>query len=203
MTVGCRKKLLAVHEDMAELKKFEEHNFYLPPHIRAILQLSEQSKILIIGPAPGIRAHETGIPWNDASGRRLMSWLDLPSEVFYDAQKIALVSMNFWYPGKDSAGNDKPPRLIDAERWHRPLLKLMPNIQITILIGHKAQSYILKEKAKASLTDTMKAWQSYLPKIVVLPHPSWHNNAWIEKHRWFDEKVLPELRKRVRRVLNA
>jgi uracil-DNA glycosylase len=34
-----------------------------------------------------------------------------------------------------------------------------------------------------------------------LPHPSWRNNAWLKKNSWFDEDLIPVLRREVRRLL--
>ena len=36
---------------------------------------SAKSRIVIVGQAPGRRAHESGIPFDDASGERLRQWL--------------------------------------------------------------------------------------------------------------------------------
>ncbi len=38
---------------------------------KPIFQIHSEAKILIIGQAPGVKAHESGIPWNDSSGVRL------------------------------------------------------------------------------------------------------------------------------------
>ncbi len=177
------------------------NNFNLPSNIKPILQLSSTSSILIIGPAPGIRAHKTGIPWNDPSGIKLRSWLNITNEEFYNKNNIALISMNFWYPGVSKHGGDNSPNLKHAELWHRPLLALMPNIQLTLLIGYSAQAYYLKKRIKLSLTETVKSWREYMPEYMVLPHPSWHNQAWIKKHKWFEDEVIPQLQKQVKLIL--
>lgn len=184
-----------------QIEQYAANNYNLPSHVRPILQLSMQSKILIIGPAPGIQAHKTGIPWNDRSGEKLRSWLSVTKEEFYDKNKFALISMNFWFPGYNKHGGDNPPNLKEAELWHRPLLKLMPNIKLILLVGKCAQIYYLKEKAKPSLTDTVRAWREYLPKIIVLPHPSWHNNSWINNNVWFKNELLPVLQQTIKKIL--
>ncbi|MDI7065558.1 uracil-DNA glycosylase family protein, partial [Klebsiella pneumoniae] len=63
----------------------------LPHAPRPIVVASADSRILIIGQAPGARVHASGIPWNDASGARLRTWLGVSDETFYDASKFALV----------------------------------------------------------------------------------------------------------------
>ena len=44
---------------------------YLPLGARPIVQLSKFSKVIIIGQAPGRVVHQTGIPWGDASGKKI------------------------------------------------------------------------------------------------------------------------------------
>jgi len=185
-----------------KLSQLENNNYNLPKNIKPVLQISANAKLLIIGPAPGIRAHNTGMPWNDLSGARLRSWLGVAKEEFYDKNKFALLSMNFWYPGTDKYGHDSPPSLAHAELWHRPTLKLLRKISLTLLIGHQAQTYILKDQAKTSMTETVKAWKEYLPDFITLPHPSWHNNRWIKEHTWFKMELLPKLKRRIKRVLS-
>jgi uracil-DNA glycosylase len=37
--------------------------------------------------------------------------------------------------------------------------------------------------------------------MLPLPHPSPRNNRWLKKNPWFDQSVLPYLRRRVKRLL--
>jgi len=62
----------------------------------------------LVGQAPGLKAQQSGIPWNDASGEKLRSWLDVSREEFYDSGLIALLPMDFYFPGKGVHG-DLPP----------------------------------------------------------------------------------------------
>ncbi|CAE6850302.1 hypothetical protein R75483_07564 [Paraburkholderia domus] len=57
----------------------------LPHAPRPVVVASTDSRILIIGQAPGARVHASGIPWSDASGARLRNWLEVSDETFYDA----------------------------------------------------------------------------------------------------------------------
>lgn len=184
-----------------QIETYAANNYYLPRGIKPILQLDIRSKILIIGAAPGLQAHKTGVPWNDKSGERLRNWLNVSENEFYNKNNFALISMNFWFPGYNKNGADKAPSLKDAELWHRPLLQLLPNIKLTLLVGACAQRYYLKDKIKSTMTRTVKAWQEYLPSVVVLPHPSWHNNAWLTHNSWFEKKLLPDLRRRIKKYV--
>jgi uracil-DNA glycosylase family 4 len=166
----------------------------LPFKPNPVVRASTSARLLIIGQAPGTKVQQTGIPWNDRSGDRLRSWLNLEKEQFYNRDLIAITPMGFCYPGVDKNGGDKPPRSECAPLWHADLRNLMPNIQLTLLVGAHAQKYYLGEKRKATMGETVRAWKEYLPHFIPLPHPSWRNTAWLHRNPWFDSELIPELR---------
>jgi len=174
------------------------------PHLclgaNPIIRGSRESKLMIIGQAPGTRVHASGVPWDDPSGDRLRSWLQLEKASFYNEAKVAIMPMGFCYPGKASSG-DLPPRTECAPLWHNQLLSQMSEIKLTLLIGQYAQSYYLPDK-KLTLTERVKNWQQYLPAFIVLPHPSPRNNIWLKKNPWFEQELVPEMRKRVTSMFN-
>ena len=169
---------------------------HLPLGPRPIVRAARDSRILIVGQAPGARVHASGIPWDDASGERLRKWLGVDATSFYDKSKFAIIPMGLCYPGRGSSG-DNPPRRECAPLWLDSLLARLDNIQLTLLIGQYAQRHFLGERRKASLTDTVRAWEEYAPAFVPLPHPSPRNQAWFKRHAWFDSEVLPMLRAKV------
>ncbi|RZI44564.1 uracil-DNA glycosylase family protein [Herbaspirillum sp. HC18] len=172
---------------------------HLPHGPRPVVQASASARLLIVGQAPGRRVHDTGIPWNDPSGDRLRDWLGLSREVFYDETQVAILPTAFCYPGKGKSG-DLPPRPECAPAWHPRLLAMMPELQLTLLIGRHAQDFYLRENGKATLTDTVAAFEQYLPAYFPLPHPSPRNQAWWKKHAWFERDVLPALRWHIARM---
>jgi len=174
----------------------------LPLGPRPVLRAARSARLLIVGQAPGARVHASGIPWDDASGRRLREWLGLDADTFYDPRRVAIVPMGFCYPGKAGSG-DAPPRPQCRSTWHPRLLPLLPDIGLSLLIGQYAQAHFLGGARKASLTDTVRAWRGYLPHQLPLPHPSPRNVAWFKANPWFEGEVLPELRERVRALMNA
>ncbi|MBB1336401.1 MULTISPECIES: uracil-DNA glycosylase family protein [unclassified Pseudoalteromonas] len=174
---------------------------HLPLGARPVIQFNPNARILIAGQAPGIKVHETGVPFNDASGNRLREWLGLTRDEFYDANNIAILPMGFCYPGRGKSG-DLPPRKECAPAWREQLLAALPNIELTIVLGKYAQAYHLPETKKMPLTELVKSWREYWPNYLVLPHPSPRNNIWLKKNPWFEQDVLPELGKRIATILN-
>ncbi|MBL4710360.1 MAG: uracil-DNA glycosylase family protein [Flavobacteriales bacterium] len=167
---------------------------------RPVISLAKNSKILVIGQAPGSRVHQSGIPWNDKSGKNLREWLNVSDDDFYDTDKFAIVPMGFCYPGKGKSG-DLPPRKECAPLWHSILLDHLKEVDLILLIGKYAQDYYLKEDIKKNLTETVKNFEAYLPKFFVLPHPSPRNIIWMAKNEWFKEEVLPNLKEKVSSIL--
>lgn len=156
--------------------------------------------LLIVGQAPGIKAQTAGRPWDDESGKRLMEWLGIDETLFRDEKKIAHLPMDFYYPGKGKSG-DLPPRKDFAARWHPKLLAQMPKIKLIILVGQYAQKHYLGKRAKKNLTETVRAYEEYLPDYFPLVHPSPLNFRWHGKNPWFVEQVIPVLQKEVVRIL--
>lgn len=173
---------------------------YLPLGVRPVLSAHPKSKILVVGQAPGTKVHASGIPWNDQSGKTLRAWLGVSDEVFYDARKFAIVPMGFCYPGRGKSG-DLPPRQECAPLWHLPLLKKMPEIQLTLLIGQYAQKYYLKGRIGKNLTETVRSFETYLPVVFPLPHPTPRNRFWLKKNPWFEQNLIPQLQDRVKKIL--
>ena len=167
-----------------------------PPGSKPLLNFSANSKILIVGQAPGIRAIESGIPWNDPSGNRLREWMGISTEDFYDKNKVAIVPMDFCFPGKGKSG-DLPPRPICAETWMHKILAECKQIELTLLIGQYAQKHFLGDLLKENLTATVKSWKDYFPDYLVMPHPSPRNNRWLKKNKWFEIEVLPVLKESI------
>ena len=169
----------------------------LPP--KPILQISEHSKILIAGQAPGVDTHHKGIPFDDKSGDRLRHWLGVNRNQFYDNNLFAIVPMGFCYPGKGKSG-DLAPLTKCADTWHQPLLAKLKQIELTIIMGKYASKFHLQ--SDDSITDLTQRWQPLLTKnMIVLPHPSPRNNIWLKRNPWFENEVVSQLQMRVQRII--
>ncbi|NNC84590.1 MAG: uracil-DNA glycosylase family protein [Bacteroidia bacterium] len=185
---------------LREIKKCEVCKEQLEFGCNPILTASIQSKIIVIGQAPGKKVHESGLPWDDKSGENLRRWMNVDDETFYNPKKIALIPMGFCYPGKGKSG-DLPPRKECAPLWHPLLKSKLKNVQLILLIGQYAQKYYLPDN-QLNLTETVKKYRSYLPDYFPLPHPSPRNNIWLKKNEWFEKNTLKSLRKHIKKALN-
>lgn len=173
---------------------------HLPLGPRPVFQISPTAVLLIEGQAPGRKVHETGVPFDDASGDRLRDWLGIDKATFYDPSRVAILPMGFCYPGTGSSG-DLPPRPECAPAWRSALLACLPKVRLTLAIGLYAQAWRLGERRRDTLTETVRDWRAYWPEALPLPHPSPRNNIWLKKNPWFEGEVVPELRARVAALL--
>lgn len=172
----------------------------LPLGPRPIVQLHPKARILIAGQAPGVRAHNAGVPFDDPSGNRLRDWMGIDRETFYDASRIAILPMGFCYPGIGQGG-DLPPRPLCAETWRDRLLGELQKIELTLVIGAYALDWHLPEASGGNVTTLVQEWRKYWPKLLPLPHPSPRNNRWLKTTPWFEAEVLPQLKKQVAKLL--
>ena len=190
---------MSISKIVEELKADERNAEYTRRGIPPIFQLNKDAKILIIGQAPGRKVEEAKIPFDDKSGEKLISWMGIDRETFY-SDKIAILPMDFYYPGKGKTG-DLPPRKFIAEEYHRELLDELTNVEMTLLIGKYSMDYYLKGKMKRNLTETVRSYEEYLPKYFPIVHPSPLNFRWQAKNPWFMEEVVPVLAERVAKIL--
>ena len=184
---------------LAEVRACTICEAHLPLGPRPVLQLHPKARILIAGQAPGTKVHASGVPFDDASGNRLREWMGVTRETFYNPEQIAILPMGFCFPGSGQSG-DLPPRPECAPAWREQLLGKLRHLEITLVLGKYAQTYHFGE-ARASVTELVKAWRTYWPNTVPLPHPSPRNNLWLRRNPWFETELLPSLRARVSKVL--
>ena len=183
-----------------EIRKDPENASFTKRGIDPLFYAGPECRIMIVGQAPGRVAEESGIVWNDRSGDRLRDWMGIDRDTFYNSGKLAIVPMDFYFPGTGKSG-DLPPRKDFADKWHPRLLELMPDLKLTILVGSYATKRYLKLKSSASLTQVVKDYRDYLPEFFPLVHPSPRNQIWMKKNPWFDQTVIPDLQKLVAQIM--
>jgi uracil-DNA glycosylase len=167
---------------------------------RPVVQAASSARILVVGQAPGARVHASGVPWDDRSGDRLRDWMGIGTETFHDATRVAIVPVGLCYPGKAASGDRPPPRTC-APLWLDRLRPRLTRVELTLLVGAHAQAHVLGRAAHASVTETLLAWRQHAPRTIPLPHPSPRNIAWFKANPWFEDELLPVLRRAVRRLV--
>ena len=182
-----------------KLKEDSRNKSYTERGIPPIFQVSPKAQILIIGQAPGKKVEESLIPFNDKSGEKLVQWMGIDRDTFY-SEKIAILPMDFYYPGKGRTG-DLPPRSFIAKEYHKDILDLMPDIKLTILIGSYSMKYYLGKGMKENLTETVRSYKEYLPKYFPIVHPSPLNFRWQKANPWFEGEIVSVLRDVVGKIL--
>ena len=178
----------------------EQNQAYTQVGIEPLFAAPRTARILIIGQAPGLKTQQAGLYWKDKSGDRLRIWLGVSEETFYQSGLFAVLPMDFYYPGKGRSG-DLPPRKGFADKWHPLLLENLPDIELTLLIGSYAQQAYLELPKTSKLTETVASYQDFLPAYFPLVHPSPRNRIWLARHSWFEERVVPDLQRRVAEIL--
>jgi uracil-DNA glycosylase len=173
------------------------HSSHVP---RPVFWVGGTAQILIAGQAPGLRVHESGVPFDDRSGDRLREWMGISRDCFYDPDKVSILPMAFCFPGYDAKGSDLPPPAICGRTWHQKVMAAIEPPHLILLVGGYAQKWHLG-KGVGSVTDTVKDWRSHAPDVFPLPHPSWCNTGWIKKNPWFTAELLPLLRARVQGLI--
>lgn len=186
---------------LREARRCTQCSTCLPHPPRPVLRAAPAARIVLIGQAPGARVHESGVPWHDESGRHLRAWLGVTEDDFTNPNRFTVLPMGFCWPGR-RAGGDLPPREECAPLWHDRILAELHEVRLFLLIGQYAIDRYLAGGKKRNLTETVRCYAEYLPKMFPLPHPSWRSRIWMTRNPWFESEVLPELRRRVRSALH-
>jgi uracil-DNA glycosylase len=188
---------------MDEIRACRACHGQLPHTPPPVVRVFPETRLLICGQAPGRRVHESGLPFTDPSGDRLRQWIGVDYETFYADRRIGVAAQAFCYPGTAPKGGDYPPPRRCAELWRPRLLAGLPRVELTLLVGGYAQVWALGTRAGINMTETVRAWRTYAPSVLPLPHPSWRNTAWLRKNPWFEAEVTPYLRERVHGILGS
>ena len=190
-----------LHTVLADIAACRACAPFLPHTPRPVTRVSEATRILIAGQAPGRLVHETGLPFNDPSGVRLRQWMGIDRETFYGRPEIGVAAMAFCFPGTNPKGGDYPPPPRCAAMWRPQLLEQLPNVELTLLVGSYSQAWALGDRVGKTMTDTVAAWRTFDSTVLPMPHPSWRNTAWLKRNPWFEADVVPYLRQRVAGIL--
>lgn len=138
-------------------------------------------RVMVVGQAPGPRAHATGVPWSGRSGENLRGWLaqaGFPEDEWRETWY--LTSLTKCFPGKAAQGKgDRAPsraeRALCADHLEMELALVRPEIIVTL--GKMAAGRLVPGARRISLAEIVGTVHEVdLPygrvTVVPLPHPS-------------------------------
>lgn len=167
---------------------------------RPIIQGSREAKIMQISQAPSKKVYETGRPFNDVSGKKLIKdWYEIKEEDFYNPNNFYITSMAHCYPGKAPGRGDRKPPKICSRTWLEQEIALVDH-EMYIIIGGFAAGFFFPGEKITSLVFEDK--QIHGKPAFILPHPSPLNMKWLKDHPQFEAKRMVEIRKKVHKVLD-
>jgi uracil-DNA glycosylase len=79
-------------------------------------------------------------------------------------------------------------------------LAQLPDIELMLLVGQYAQrTHLDRCFTQSGVTGAVRQWRRIYetagaPRMMPLPHPSWRNSGWLDRHPWFEAELLPVLR---------
>lgn len=158
-----------------------------------------QAPVVLIGQAPSKKVHETGIPFNDQSGKRLRRWLGLSEEQFWNKDFLYITSMAQCFPGKAAkGGGDNKPPAICAQTWLAPLMEqLRP--EIYLIVGSYAARHFFPGRPLPELV--FSALEINNKAAYVLPHPSPLNRKWFKDYPEFEKTRALEIRQHLQQFI--
>lgn len=138
-------------------------------------------RVMVVGQAPGPRAHATGVPWSGRSGEILRGWLAQAGFLAEEWRETwYLTSITKCFPGKAMQGKgDRAPshaeQALCADHLEMELALVRPEIIVTL--GKMAASRMIPGAGRLPLTEIVgTATEVDLPHgpvtVVPLPHPS-------------------------------
>ena len=82
------------------MKKIEadpQNTEYTKAGIQPLFSAPRCAKILIVGQAPGIKAQESRLFWNDKSGDNLRTWMGVTRDFFYQSDIQEKVNLEIFH----------------------------------------------------------------------------------------------------------
>ena len=145
------------------------------------------SRILLIGQAPGPREGSFGRPFAWTAGKTLFRWFEealaIPEEEFRGGVYIAAVARCF--PGKASGGGDRKPDAEEIARCRKFLAQEVEILRPTLILpvgtmAIEAALGVLPSRRLVDVIGTQQrvAFHGHEMDAIALPHPSgaspWH-----------------------------
>lgn len=163
-----------------------------------MVQILATARILVAIEGLGTSAHDSDIPFLDASRDPFRESMGVSADQFYDESSVAIVPMGLCYPGRLQSGGDARLHPECAPLWRNRLLAQIPDLRLRSLVGGHSQTGAF---GPGTMTERVMGFRDRLSAIFPLPHPSWRCRHRATRHPWFDVEGVPALRDAARRAL--
>lgn len=161
-----------------------------------ILHISKESQIIIINESPPENRQQNGLPWSDEEAETLRGWLNVSEAQFYNSEIFGHLPLNLCYLEKNKPETEANEQVCRS-LWHKLIMDFFKDVKFTILVGSSSHKHYLNGRVKENLGANIKSFREFLPEFFVLPSPKIGNSDWIQDNKWFEDEVIPELRKRI------
>jgi uracil-DNA glycosylase len=154
-------------------------------HRPSIVTVPVQSKVLLVGQAPGAREPVLGRPFAWTAGKTLFRWMREATGIEEDIfrQRVYIASVCRCFPGRNPKGGDRVPNEIERANcrpWLEAEMRLLQP-DLVIPIGKLAISQFMpvgKLVDVIGVNYSNMKWQGFRFDLLPLPHPSgastWH-----------------------------
>jgi len=159
---------------------------------------SEKSaKIVQVSQQPSKNASESGIPFSDASGRKLINeWYKIPRKSFDNPKLFYITGVAHCY-SPDKKVTARLQREC-SKKWLKQELSFL-DPYLYIIIGARAANFFFPDRNFTELV-----FQNLVLKnrtAFVLPHPSPANKKWLKVNPKFQSDRLNDIRKAVHEAI--
>jgi uracil-DNA glycosylase len=164
----------ALEEVQRDLRAFRPRGFGPPVHAAPI-----QSRILLVGQAPGPHEARIGRPFAWTAGKTLFRWLGEATGADEERvrERIYIAAVVRCFPGKASGGGDRVPTPAEVARWRGFLEREVAILQprLVLPVGRLAISEVLGREAPLAEvvgTTLRLGYHGVEADVIPLPHPS-------------------------------
>ncbi len=168
--------LARLHAAIANCRRCVEAGFI--PVAHPIFRGAIGNRVMVVGQAPGQRAHERPAPYSGATGKTLRAWLaraGFDSEALHG--RFYLTSLTKCFPGpKPNGKGDRPPSAAEialcSSHLDAELALVRP--ELVLSLGRLAASALLGPATLTELVGTVREAERAGHRFLVLPlpHPS-------------------------------
>ena len=150
----------------------------------------KKAKIVQISQEPSKSASESGIPFSDKSGRKLIDeWYNIPRDVFLSPNFFYITGMAHCYSPDEKVATRL--RRECSQKWLEQELSFLDPCLYIIIGGHSARFFFPGRNFTKLVFENLVLNNK---QAFVLPHPSPANKKWFKDNPTFESVRLQSIR---------